>query len=285
LRHHHIQLVGTLLFLLLTTLALFSLNPNLFGAIAFSSEGGGCPNNCEVCEKLPVREGKVYRHHWDAHTGLWNEEKRFQNINFLDSSSFVVYVGGNTNGADGKKILESFNSSIAIFEPVPSFFAELNKVWRTYITTQGFRAALYNVGLGKDDRVVEASIEGQSTFGMERTAGSGEKKKTKVEKLQIVEAASALRSLLNVRRLRGLTSEISLLHINCEGCEWEMLENLLKETDLIKKVKCLQVGAHYFPEWVVNQNERYCKIRDHLSLTHRLVWGEPYAWERWDRLD
>ena len=41
-------------------------------------------------------------------------------------------------------------------------------------------------------RVVEASIEGQSTFGMEGTA---EKKKegTKVEKLQIVEAASALR--------------------------------------------------------------------------------------------
>ena len=44
-------------------------------------------------------------------------------------------------------------------------------------------------------RVVEASIEGQSTFGMEGTAGNGEKKKKgkKVEKLQIVEAASALR--------------------------------------------------------------------------------------------
>ena len=42
--------------------------------------------------------------------------------------------------------------------------------------------------------MVEASIEGQSTFGMEeRTANDGEKKKTKVEKLRIVEAASALR--------------------------------------------------------------------------------------------
>jgi len=228
----------------------------------------------------------VYRHHWDAHTGLWNEEKRFQNINFLDSTSFVIYVGGNTNGTDGKKIVDSFNSSIAIFEPVPSFFSSLNKLWQTYITTQGFRAALYNVGLGKDERMVEASIEGQSTFGMEEgTANDGEKKKTKVEKLRIVEAASALRSILNVRHLEGLSSEISLLHMNCEGCEWDMLENLLKEADLIKKVRCLQVGTHYFPEWVVNQNERYCKIREQLSLTHRLVWGEPYAWERWDRLD
>ena len=40
-----------------------------------------------------------------------------------------------------------------------------------------------------------------------------------------------------MRHLEGLSSEISLLHINCEGCEWEMLENLLKETDLIKKVR------------------------------------------------
>ena len=39
-----------------------------------------------------------------------------------------------------------------------------------------------------------------------------------------------------MRRLEGASSEISLLHVNCEGCEWEMLENLLKETDLIKKV-------------------------------------------------
>ena len=74
----------------------------------------------------------------------------------------------------------------------------------------------------------------------------------------------------------------------------------------IFKVRSLQVGTHYFPEvkvlyigiflqigslliinlfqLVSNQNERYCKIRLKLSLTHKMVWGEPYAWERWDRL-
>ena len=40
-----------------------------------------------------------------------------------------------------------------------------------------------------------------------------------------------------MRHLEGLNSEISLLHMNCEGCEWEMLENLLKEADLIKRVR------------------------------------------------
>ena len=48
---------------------------------------------------------------------------------------------------------------------------------------------------------------------------------------------STFRSLLNVRHLEGLSSEVSLLHMNCEGCEWEMLENLLDATDLIQKVR------------------------------------------------
>merc|ERR1712083_456956 len=133
------------------------------------------------------------------------------------------------------------------------------------------------MGLGKKARVVEATIEGQSTFGMERTKGG------KVEKLEIVEGASTLRSLLEARELKGLPSEISLLHINCEGCEWEMLENLIEQPDVMSKVRCLQVGTHFFPELVSNLNKRYCKIREQLSLTHRLVWGVPYAWERWDR--
>ena len=47
---------------------------------------------------------------------------------------------------------------------------------------------------------------------------------------------SIFRSLLNVRQLEGLSSEISLLHMNCEGCEWEMLESLLKDADVINKV-------------------------------------------------
>ena len=74
---------------------------------------------------------------------------------------------------------------------------------------------------------------------------------------------------MGVRQLEGMSSEISLLHMNCEGCEWEMLENLLKDPDVISKVpqfvqtvksvsstafcefsqvRCLQVGTHYFPE-------------------------------------
>ena len=52
------------------------------------------------------------------------------------------------------------------------------------------------------------------------------------------------RSLLFLRQLNGLTPEISLLHMNCEGCEWEMLESLLKNADVIDKVFKARIRFH-----------------------------------------
>ena len=40
---------------------------------------------------------------------------------------------------------------------------------------------------------------------------------------------------MGVRVLEGMAEEISLLHMNCEGCEWEMLETLLKDPDVISR--------------------------------------------------
>ena len=60
-------------------------------------------------------------------------------------------------------------------------------------------------------------ITGQSTFGMASNGGG------KIP-LEIREAASVL------REVRGQASmpSIALLHVNCEGCEWEMLENIIQ---------------------------------------------------------
>ena len=38
-----------------------------------------------------------------------------------------------------------------------------------------------------------------------------------------------------LREMRGAAPDIDLLHINCEGCEWEMLENLV-ESGLMAQV-------------------------------------------------
>ena len=105
------------------------------------------------------------------------------------SSSLVVYVGANTDGADGKvmisvsrtcslvcwfktkqlwvegfylyilqillfqKILDSFNCSIVIFEPVPSFFSSLNNLWQTYVASRGFRLNFIFISLTSMERL------------------------------------------------------------------------------------------------------------------------------------
>ena len=71
---------------------------------------------------------------------------------FLSPSSLVIYVGGNTDGSDGRVLLDKFNSSIVIFEPVPAFFKQLRKTWQAYKETRGFRAELLNIGLGGNSR-------------------------------------------------------------------------------------------------------------------------------------
>ena len=74
---------------------------------------------------------------------------------------------------------------------------------------------------------------------------------------------------------------VDLLHVNCEGCEWEMFENII-EHNLQTHIRIIKIGAHYFDQ-VGDIAERYCKIRETLNRTHYMVYGKPWAWERWDR--
>ena len=46
--------------------------------------------------------------------------------------------------------------------------------------------------------------------------------------------------------------------------------------------RIIQFGTHYFPQ-VPSLTERYCKIRSDLNMTHHMVYGVAFGWERWDR--
>ena len=76
---------------------------------------------------------------------------------------------------------------------------------------------------------------------------------------------------------------IDLLHVNCEGCEWEMFDNLI-ETKVLESIKSIQFSAHYFSQ-VPNLLSRYCKLKKTLAMTHKMVYGQSFGWERWDRIE
>jgi len=228
-----------------------------------------CSEGCDVCCNLPYNynKRKITVHHWLAETGLWNEDSRFLNLP-LDKDSMVVYVGANNKGADGKTLLDMFNCTIHMYEPVPVFFAELSTLWDKYKEELGYDATLYNYGLGKNNRTVNLAAEdldGQGTFGME---GNTEKEEIPLE---IREGSSAL---------RDVGDTIDLLHVNCEGCEWEMFDNLI-ETGLLSTIRLIQFSSHFFPQ-VPDLVRRYCRIKTELAKTHTMVYGQSFGWERWD---
>ena len=96
----------------------------------------------------------------------------------------------------------------------------------------------------------------------------------KTIKLEIIEASTAFNNVT------GGSGELDLLHVNCEGCEYEMLENIIK-SGLHLKIKIIQFGTHFFPE-VPNLTQRYCAIRSELTQSHQMVYGAAFAWERWE---
>jgi len=235
-----------------------------------------CPEGCDVCCNLPYNHNskQLAVHHWLAQTGLWNEDSRFNNLS-LTKASTVIYVGANSMGADGKRLMDMFNCTIHLFEPVPAFYAELSTHWAHYKTDLGYDATTHNYGLGLDNRTVflaAEDLDGQGTFGM---AENTEKKEIPLE---IREGASVLRGLK--------TNEddlIDLLHVNCEGCEWEMFDNLI-ETGELSKIRSVQFSSHFFQQ-VPNLVARYCNIKSHLSKTHHMVYGQSFGWERWDIME
>ena len=44
----------------------------------------------------------------------------------------------------------------------------------------------------------------------------------------------------------------------------------------------IQFGSHYFSS-VPQLTQRFCAIRETLSLSHTMVYGQAFSWERWER--
>ena len=133
---------------------------------------------------------------------------------------------------------------------------------------------VHKYGLGGTTRTVllsEADINGLGTFAMKENEAEAEKN----IRVEIIEATTVFTNVT------GGSGYLDLLHVNCEGCEYEMLENIIK-SGLHWKIKIIQFGTHFFPE-VPRLTERYCAIRSELSQSHRMVYGTAFAWKRWDR--
>ena len=91
--------------------------------------------------------------------------------------------------------------------------------------------------------------------------------------------------MAQIRRFSDVIEELSivridLLQINCEGCEWEVLESVIddKQTHIFQHI---QVQFHPSADWVEDRLDRYAAIQDRLTETHELLYDHPWIWQLW----
>ncbi|KAJ8303689.1 hypothetical protein KUTeg_018799 [Tegillarca granosa] len=70
--------------------------------------------------------------------------------------------------------------------------------------------------------------------------------------------------------------------MNCEGCEYEVLETLVK-TNMIFRFRKIQKGTHSSIKGLQHPFSRYCRIQEIMSWTHRRTYHDKLIWESWKR--
>jgi len=218
----------------------------------------------DLSTNMPINaQGKMKAHHWDARTPKWNEDERWNPLGLVAPCT-IWYIGANTHSRDGVRLQSDYSCSIDVFEPVPEYASQLQENWAGVP-----HSTVHPYGLGSSTRTVEGvALEGESTFTMEGSSEKGGKGGTEL----------SIRSVYEVWVDLG-SPRIDLIHVNCEGCEWEMWEALL-EHDLLRQIGTVQVGTHWFPQ-VIDIEERYCTIEGRMKETHTIAFKQAFGWERW----
>lgn len=154
----------------------------------------------------------------------------------------------------------------------------MESTWRDLSALNDWDVSVHKYGLGASNRIVElleSEVLGQSTFGMK---GSENVEEEEIIELPIRKTADVIKNITS-----NTPGNIDLLHVNCEGCEWEMLENIIKE-NLHHQIRIIQFSSHFFPQ-VEGITSRYCKIQEKLRESHEMVYGQSWGWERWDKIE
>ena len=207
----------------------------------------------KMCPSV-LRGSRFSANHSEFFGEFGGDKTRYSFHTYLSPNSLVIEVGGYT-GVDIKKMTELHGPfKTLLFEPI--FHGEARK------NLEGLDVEVYPYGLGGSTRIATFGVQGDATKPL----------KDGGEVAQIRQFSVVIEELY--------ISRIDLLQINCEGCEWEVLESLLndKQTHIFQHI---QVQFHPSADWVEDQLVRYAAIQDRLTRTHELLYDQPWIWQLW----
>lgn len=175
----------------------------------------------------------------------------------LNENSIVLDIGG-FKGEWASDLFSRYLCNISIFEPVSMLAVEIEKRFNN-----NDKIKVYQYGLGGKSRKERISIcaESSSIF----------RKSDRSEEIKIIDIAEWITN----KKIKT----ISLMKINIEGGEYELLERLI-ETNLIKIVENIQVQFHNV---FSDSATRMKNIQKNLEKTHLATYQYLFVWENWTR--
>ncbi|XP_048739665.2 uncharacterized protein LOC125653992 isoform X2 [Ostrea edulis] len=178
----------------------------------------------------------------------------------------IVELGGYTGKLLKNLIPTTGAKYYVVIEPVPSFYSTLSK--NILMLRLNSSVTAYNFGLGKQYKELAVGVRGDATALFKKSLGK------ETELIRIV-------SIVDFFIQLGLgCRSLDLLTINCEGCEFDILETLIS-TNLIEKFEYIQFQPHHAVPNLGNYTCRYCRLRQLLARTHVVAYDYPQVWEAW----
>ncbi|CAF1163046.1 unnamed protein product [Adineta steineri] len=225
----------------------------------------------------------------------WNEDDRYKPFTKListsiDSSCQIIYCGANEFGTDGLHLIrQNKNCQVWFFEPIPIFYDKLIHSKEILEILKTGKHHLFNIGLSNKTQIIPITlndIKESQALSLVNILNKHEKI-DKVLKYEIIlrdiyEILFEFNFLLKTETI--INGELNLLHMNCEGCEYDVIERLY-ETNLIKYIRIIQFASHRLNSLRQIINHKYCCLQQSLTNTHKLIFSIPWAWERWIRYD
>ncbi len=193
----------------------------------------------------------------------WFSEKGdvYRRLNYpeLNKDSLVIDLGGYI-GNFTESIYSKYNCNVMLFEPVLGFYNICD-----YKFKENNKINVYNFGLSGESRQCSINLFFDSS----------------TEFLSDDTVSSEIVSLLNIKEFieNNNIDSVDLLKINIEGGEYELMEYIVSDPDLIRKIKNIQIQYHIFIE---NHKERRNNINNKLSNTHTRTWNYEWVWENWE---
>ena len=176
----------------------------------------------------------------------------------LDTTSVVMDVGG-YQGQYAGDIYSAFRCRVHVYEPIPAFAAFIGERF-----TGNPDIVVHDYGLAANTRTEQMHLAGDATSALDAITGAA----------QEVRFVSILDELSRI-------GPVSLLKLNIEGLEYELLEAML-DNSAVATVDHFVIQFHDFAPDAAARRER---IRASLAATHELRWDYPFVWEAWSRCE